>query len=129
MPKNDEGGEKIWMTNDSDILHIYEYKNKQAHQNNTILKMHKLNPPGFRVSIFEQAEFSIWDEKKKKTLDWERRYFLLQGNAHVVYNGSFYYQENRSDKIVRYDLEFSKQIGMYTHSSSIGQLKIVELKF
>ena len=29
----------------------------------------------------------------------------LQGNAHVIYNGSFYYHQNNTQNIVRYDLE------------------------
>lgn len=49
MPKNDEVGDKIWVTNESDTLNIYEYSNKAKYRNNTP-KIHKLKPPGFRVS-------------------------------------------------------------------------------
>ncbi|KAJ6637052.1 Olfactomedin-like protein 2B [Pseudolycoriella hygida] len=78
-PKNDEIGEKIWMTSDSNKTIIYEYKNKEAHRKNKIDKTHVLNTN-------------------------------FQGNAHVVYNGSFYYQGENTDKIVRYDLEQRKEL-------------------
>ncbi|KAJ6644219.1 Myocilin, partial [Pseudolycoriella hygida] len=90
LPRNDDVGERIWSTNESDTLHIYEYANKAKYRNN-IPRIHKLKPPGFR------------------------------GNAHVVYNGSFYYQEKYSDRIVRYDLDYSKQIearSLYKAASS-----------
>lgn len=38
---------------------------------------------------------------------------IRQGNAHVVYNGSFYYHEKDSSKVVRFDLESSKPVGMF----------------
>lgn len=37
--------------------------------------------------------------------------FVFQGNAHVVYNGYFYYYRRDEPKIVKYDLTFDKQAG------------------
>lgn len=34
-----------------------------------------------------------------------------QGNTHVVYNGSFYYQKKDSSRIIRFDLDSSKELG------------------
>lgn len=51
LPKNDDIGERIWTTNESDTLHVYEYANKAKYRNNTP-RLHKLKPPGFRVSGF-----------------------------------------------------------------------------
>ena len=34
---------------------------------------------------------------------------FIQGNAHVVYNGSFYYYAKDFPKIIRYDLFADKQ--------------------
>lgn len=53
LPKTDEIGEKIWMTNESDITHVYEYKNKERYGNNNYTKKHELHAPGFRVSSSE----------------------------------------------------------------------------
>lgn len=50
LPKNDDVGERIWTTNESDTLHVYEYANKAKYRNNTP-RLHKLKPPGFRVSF------------------------------------------------------------------------------
>lgn len=50
LPKNEDVGERIWTTNESDTLHIYEYANKAKYRNN-LPRLHKLKPPGFRVSV------------------------------------------------------------------------------
>lgn len=50
LPKNDDIGEKIWTTNESDTQHIYEYASKTKYRNNTP-KMLDLKSAGFRVSF------------------------------------------------------------------------------
>lgn len=43
------------------------------------------------------------------------------GNAHVVYNGSFYYQERYTNRVIRYDLEKSLATGeLHTAIRSIS---------
>lgn len=36
-----------------------------------------------------------------------------QGNAHVVFNGSFYYNERNSPRIIKYDLNLERQTGKW----------------
>lgn len=58
--------------------HLHVYEFANKAQFRTnATRVHKLTPPGFT------------------------------GNAHVVYNGSFYYQEAYSSRVVRFDLETS----------------------
>lgn len=60
-PKNDDAGEKIWSTNESDIMSLYEYENKAAYRNN-VSKKFALKPPGFTVgfaSPYDAIIFSI----------------------------------------------------------------------
>lgn len=67
LPKNDDVGEKIWTTNESDTLHVYEYANKAKYRNN-IPKIHRLKPPGFRVSRRERAK-KTFEAKLKMVYD------------------------------------------------------------
>lgn len=49
QPPNDEYGEKIWTTNNSDIYHIEEYANKAKYRNNMTSKIHIIGTDGFVV--------------------------------------------------------------------------------
>lgn len=46
--------------------------------------------------------------------------FIPQGNAHIVYNGYFYYFRRDEPKIVKYDLTFDKQAGRFSLLAPCG---------
>ncbi|XP_058066381.1 uncharacterized protein LOC131216002 [Anopheles bellator] len=60
--------------------------------------------------LFEFANKTTYrNNVATKTYRLERPF---RGNAHVVYNGSFYYNERNSPRIVKYDLNVERQTAM-----------------
>ncbi|KAL5289280.1 OLFML2B family protein [Megaselia abdita] len=74
--------EKIYATRENNTRNLYEFSNKSEFRNKMISARFYDIPGGF------------------------------MGNAHVVYNGSFYYNQERSDAIVKMDLLTGKKIAM-----------------
>lgn len=86
------------MTKENDGFQLFEYANKAAYRNNIASKVYRMQFP-FKVRLIVE---SFRDNKQD---------FLLQGNAHVVYNGYFFYYRRDEPKIVKYDLTLDKQAG------------------
>ncbi|XP_017488626.1 PREDICTED: myocilin-like, partial [Rhagoletis zephyria] len=72
--------EKTYVTEESDTHNLYEYPTKMKYRMNFSPRRKYNIPEGF------------------------------QGNAHVVYNGSFYYNQYNSDLVVKLDLVTMKKI-------------------
>ncbi|ALC49872.1 CG6867, partial [Drosophila busckii] len=72
--------EKTFVTNENDGYNLFEFTTRIQYRMNSV--------PRHKYEILEG----------------------FQGNAHVVYNNSFYYQQKNSDLIVKLDLMTSKKI-------------------
>lgn len=104
LARNDVVAERIWMTKENDGFQLFEYANKAAYRNNIPSKVYRMQFP-FKVLK------SILSRSLKSFFSHRLLLFLFQGNAHVVYNGYFYYYRRDEPKIVKYDLTFDKQAG------------------
>lgn len=67
--------EKIWMTKEGEYNSLYEYKTRQEHRKDTPSRNPYKLPCPFR------------------------------GNAHIIYNGYFYYYCDDQTRIIKYDLK------------------------
>ncbi|XP_064555008.1 uncharacterized protein LOC135440000 isoform X2 [Drosophila montana] len=74
--------EKTFVTNENDAYNLFEFSTRIQYRMNSV--------PRHKYEISEG----------------------FQGNAHVVYNGSFYYQQKNSDLVVKLDLTTSKKISI-----------------
>lgn len=101
LAKSDNIAERIWMTKENDGFQLFEYANKAAYRNNLASKVFRMQFP-FKVG---------WNVETFMLRMNEMVYFYFQGNAHVVYNGCFYYFRRDEPKIVKYDLTSDKQAG------------------
>lgn len=61
------------------------------------------------LSLMEYADKERWRNHTARVHRLPKPGFV--GNAHVVYNGSFYYQEAYTNRVIRYDLESSAAAG------------------
>lgn len=73
-PKNEQQGERLWVTKEGDAYKLYEFFNKTAFRKDAQTRIYHLEHP-----------------------------FI--GNAHVIYNGSFYYNARDKPRIIKFDLE------------------------
>jgi Olfactomedin-like domain len=99
LPKQESLAEKIWVTSENESQRLYEYMNKEDYRTNKHKKVHRLDR-AFRVSVLR------FDELNSNSTVYGLS--SPQGNAHVVYNGSFYYCERDSPKIVKYDFSIDR---------------------
>ncbi|XP_043072303.1 uncharacterized protein LOC6565277 isoform X2 [Drosophila grimshawi] len=74
--------EKTFVTNENDAFNLFEFSTRIQYRTNSV--------PRHKYEISEG----------------------FQGNAHVVYNGSFYYHQKNSDLVVKLDLTTSKKISI-----------------
>ncbi|KRF94209.1 uncharacterized protein LOC6584807 isoform X2 [Drosophila mojavensis] len=82
--------EKTFVTNENDAYNLFEFSTRTQYRVNSV--------PRHKYEISEG----------------------FQGNAHVVYNGSFYYQQKNSDLVVKLDLTTSKKISVQLPYSGIA---------
>ncbi|XP_023175222.2 uncharacterized protein LOC111602419 isoform X2 [Drosophila hydei] len=82
--------EKTFVTNENDANNLFEFSTRTQYRVNSV--------PRHKYEISEG----------------------FQGNAHVVYNGSFYYQQKNSDLVVKLDLTTSKKISIQLPYSGIA---------
>lgn len=100
LARNDVVAERIWMTKENDGFQLFEYANKAAYRNNIPSKVYRMQFP-----------FKVNGNRFSDDVSFFSSRVVLQGNAHVVYNGYFYYYRRDEPKIVKYDLTFDKQAG------------------
>lgn len=123
MARNDIVAERIWMTKENDGFQLFEYANKAAYRNNMPSKVYRMQFP-FKVN----GETFMHTARDSN--------ILFQGNAHVVYNGYFYYYRRDEPKIVKYDLTFDKQAGelsrnlflLMPHPGGLSAMEIYSLR-
>ncbi|XP_046810127.1 uncharacterized protein LOC111678143 [Lucilia cuprina] len=82
--------EKTFITKEKDNKLLYEYTSKVAYRMNDVPR--------------KQYDLGVG----------------FQGNAHVVYNGSFYYNQYNSDYVVKLDLSTGKRISTQLPSAGIA---------
>lgn len=90
------------MTKENDGFQLFEYANKAAYRNNLASKVYRMQFP-FKVTVTHSSNEYCFDIHKGM--------ILFQGNAHVIYNGYFFYFRRDEPKIVKYDLTLDKQAG------------------
>ncbi|KAH8281267.1 hypothetical protein KR018_003964 [Drosophila ironensis] len=84
-PAMDSDREKTFVTNENDPYNLFEFTTRIQYRMNSVPRRKYEIPEGFH------------------------------GNAHVVYNGSFYYHQRNSDLVVKLDLTSSKKISKWLH--------------
>ena len=85
---------KVWATMSDQNRTLFEFQNKSMYRQNHHTKNYSLPLP-FTVS----DTFDCFP-----VLRHHRMRLYLQGNDHVVYNGSFFYYNHQTESIVRYQL-------------------------
>lgn len=100
--------EKIWLTKESEPNNLYEYKNRLDYQRSI----------SSRISPFKLAcSAQVRRKWKFRLIDWSHNFscvtYWKQGNAHIIYNGYFYYYCDDQTKLIRYDLRSEKAAGEF----------------
>jgi hypothetical protein len=91
---SEENDAKVWETRSESNQTLFEYVNKTMFRANIPTRNYTLPFP-FTV----QKEF-----KRNSIREHSDRLFPLQGNDHVVYNGSFFYFHLASESIIRFEM-------------------------
>lgn len=91
-PLFEKDTEKLWVTQEDDPKHLLQFDNKTMFKRNT--------PSRFLIYLHNYQIVNL--------IDFVSRNYTLshkfQGNAHVIYNGSFFYNAKSSNKITKFNL-------------------------